>query len=267
MSRNINQASAEELRERLALVEAGQTERVSTVLIKPDRDPESPRQWDNRGVMFCKHGRYDLGDKDADDPFDEVEVYDLGGGYWVDENRIGKIVVLLSWWLDMLSAEEWDSEDYKRTELAYCWLTNQAECFEDQRTEQRLRKDVALIHPLYLYDHGGITISMGAFSDRWDSGQVGWIYMTRGVLDREFGGDVERGEACLEGEVETYDNYLTGSVYGYEVWEHEKGDAPEDGELTDSCWGFFGDDPMLNGISDNIDPELVVQLKGIDITY
>src|SRR3989304_5726596 len=30
--------------------------------------------------------------------------------------------------------------------------------------------------PLYLYDHGGITMSTGAFSCPWDSGQVGFIY-------------------------------------------------------------------------------------------
>lgn len=31
--------------------------------IYQDEDPESPREWDNLGIMVCFHGRYNLGDK------------------------------------------------------------------------------------------------------------------------------------------------------------------------------------------------------------
>lgn len=30
-----------------------------------DENPDSPRNWDNLGVMFCAHGRYNLGDKQS----------------------------------------------------------------------------------------------------------------------------------------------------------------------------------------------------------
>lgn len=33
--------------------------------------PESPRDWDNLGTMYCEHRGYNLGDKDAEDPRDE----------------------------------------------------------------------------------------------------------------------------------------------------------------------------------------------------
>ena len=33
--------------------------------------------------------------------------------------------------------------------------------------------------PLYLYDHSGITMNTTGFNDRWDSGQVGFIYTTK----------------------------------------------------------------------------------------
>lgn len=43
-----------------------------TVSIDQDGDPESPRECDNLGKMFCLSKRYDLGDKHADMPF-EIE--------------------------------------------------------------------------------------------------------------------------------------------------------------------------------------------------
>jgi hypothetical protein len=93
--------------------------------------------------------------------------------------------------------------------------------------------------PLYLYDHSGITMRTSSFSCPWDSGQVGIIYISKKDAVKEWGRKYftkqvrERAEKYLEGEVETYDQYLTGDVYGYIV-EHE-----ESGE-EESCWGFFG---------------------------
>src|SRR4030042_1625044 len=43
-------------------------------------------------------------------------------------------------------------------------------------------KDTAIILPLFLYDHSGITMSTKPFSCPWDSGQVGYIYVTREKL-------------------------------------------------------------------------------------
>ena len=48
------------------------------------------------------------------------------------------------------------------------------------------RKDVVIL-PLYLYDHSGITINTTGFSCRWDSGQVGFIYVTHEEIRKEFG--------------------------------------------------------------------------------
>ncbi len=51
----------------------------------------------------------------------------------------------------------------------------------------------------------------------------------------------------MRGEVEVYDQYLRGDVWGFEVIE--------DGEVKDSCWGFFGFDPLTNGILDHLADE------------
>lgn len=99
----------------------------------------------------------------------------------------------------------------------------------------------AVYLPLYLYDHSGITMSTSPFSCRWDSGQVGYVYLTRKTILKEWGWKVltKKRIAFLEkymrDEVETYDQYLTGDVYGYVITD-------DNGEEVDSCWGFYGHD-------------------------
>ena len=108
--------------------------------------------------------------------------------------------------------------------------------------------------PLYLYDHSGLTISTSGFSCPWDSGQVGYIYITDADIRKEYGVKRiskqlrERVTQYLVNEVETYDKFLTGQVYCYTI------ENPE-GEEIDSCWGFF-DDYDLKYISEQINSQL-----------
>ena len=101
-----------------------------------------------------------------------------------------------------------------------------------------------VILPLYLYDHSGITMSTGRFSCPWDSGQVGFIYVTKEQLLKEFGGKrvskdmIAKAEKILEGEVETYDHFLRGDCYGYTTYAGEGDDL---GDSLDSCGGYLGD--------------------------
>jgi hypothetical protein len=93
--------------------------------------------------------------------------------------------------------------------------------------------------PVYMYEHSGVTINTTGFSCPWDSGQLGVIFMERDRVLKEHGAKAltralrAKVEACLKSEVETYDQFLTGEVYGYVV---KKGEDTEE-----SCWGFFGE--------------------------
>ncbi len=111
------------------------------------------------------------------------------------------------------------------------------------------RKDVEHL-PLYLYDHSGITMSTSPFSCPWDSGQVGIIYATHEDIRKEFG---PKGRALkhisskarasayklMDQEVEEYDAFLRGDVYGYVILDKK-------GETVDSCWGFICIDGKLD---------------------
>ncbi len=105
------------------------------------------------------------------------------------------------------------------------------------------RKDIVAL-PLYLYDHGGITMNTTGFSCPWDSGQVGYIYVDEAKIRQEYNlldpskkihkDVIAKVTEILKQEVETYDQYLTGRVYGFVIED-------KDGEHIDSCWGFYGD--------------------------
>ena len=120
--------------------------------------------------------------------------------------------------------------------------------------------DVALSLPLYLLDHSGITISTRDFNDQWDSGMVGRIYITKQKIRDEYSVKriskkiLKQAEECLLGEIETYDQYLRGDVYGFILYKKSNCDHDEEHlEHIDSCWGFYGDDIKTNGISDHVE--------------
>jgi len=137
---------------------------------------------------------------------------------------------------------EWDNLDHM-----ICWhrrynLGDKHQFSDPQGFRDFLKSEKgAVVLPLYLYDHSGITMSCAPFSCPWDSGQVGYIYLTRAEILKGYSRKrmskklIAKVIKYLEGEVETYDQYLTGDVYGYVVED-------EDGENVDSCCGFCGFD-------------------------
>ena len=99
-----------------------------------------------------------------------------------------------------------------------------------------------VILPLYLYDHSGITISTSSFDCRWDSGQVGFIFVSKYKIKKE-GIDETKVEEYLKGEVKTYDKYLTGEVYGFTLYEIETCDkGHEHKTFVEGYGGFFDED-------------------------
>lgn len=210
--------------------------------IHHDDDPESPRTWYNVCTMVCWHRHYDLGDNHNYDGIEDFfqalcnEV--LGKGY--DETAE-------LYWQDMF---------------------------------KMLRESgLILIKPINMYDHSGITVSTSngyPYNDRWDAGCVGFIYVTKERALTDLGNIsednwLERADECLENEMDVYDSYCRGDVYGFTLEEKVhyrnettcphcgeviKVDEYDDYEDVDSCWGFYGDCLEENGILDNISADL-----------
>lgn len=111
-------------------------------------------------------------------------------------------------------------------------------------------EEVLALVPLYLYQHSGMTMRCEPFSCPWDSGQVGWGYVTRAAAEKigcipgqkykdqdgsEKTYDTAFFEDAIRQDVKYYDAFLTGECFGYEITDED------DGDHIDSCWGFLGD--------------------------
>jgi hypothetical protein len=175
-----------------------------TVTVSRDHNPQNPRtEWDNLGRMVCWHNRYNLGDNHGFETPD-VFMHVLSGLY-----------------------PEEATEDLTKEQRERCYA---------------VVSDRAILLPLYLYDHSGITMKTAPFSDQWDSGQVGYIYITKEDVRKEFSVSrispklAKRVVAILKAEVETNDHYLTDNVYGYRIVKNVSENEIE----IDSCWGFYG---------------------------
>lgn len=239
-----------------------------TLEVMQDECPEDPRNWDNVCTMVCFHRRYNLGDKhnyaDSDEFFNDI-LHNVCGMKYEDFEELST------------------REKYK---LA-------------------CESDKIYIKELNLYDHSGLTISTSSgypYNDRWDAGCVGWIYVSNERAMKEWGGIPEKdengefikiphehpngnvtysvkyipiteenwkevAEYHMDNEVEIYDQYLRGDVYGFKLTKKvvEQEICPhcgevireyEDEEDVDDCWGFYGDCLEENGILDSIDSDL-----------
>lgn len=237
-----------------------------------DQDPSNPRtEWDNLGHMICAHGRYNLGDEQSSAPYDMC-------GYESNEDNF------LMWvFVEFIQGsktvpeplEGWSYDGYQPTlckELAsgsLVYLEDFIPKSFKEAIEKWIRANLCIL-PLYLFDHSGITMNTSGFSCGWDSGQVGYIYVTKETWLKEHDRDFVQEEAVkyLKAEVETYDQYLTGDVYGKvlhriddENFEESRNisimestplydlymadyefsvDEYEDTEELDACWGYYG---------------------------
>lgn len=147
-------------------------------------------------------------------------------------------------------------EEYDHCGVMACWhdRRNLGDEQPKERPEEyrgQLEGDPVIL-PLFLMDHSVITMRTQPFSCAWDSGQVGFIYMPEEVRKRE---EFTREEAkeCLLAEVAEYDNYLTGSVYGFEIYTRSSCSecGASDRKDEDSCWGFNGRDHLASGLLDH----------------
>lgn len=108
------------------------------------------------------------------------------------------------------------------------------------------KKKIGVILPLYLYDHGSITMNTTGFSCPWDSEKVGYIFISKEKMREEYSYKrvskklIERVKGYLVNEVETYDQYISGDCYGFRITDTETD------EEVDNCWGYYGEDYCMS---------------------
>jgi len=116
--------------------------------------------------------------------------------------------------------------------------------WDEMKSDIIKNENVCVILPLYLYDHSGITMNTTGFSCPWDSGRVGFVYVSKENVRKEYNVKHitkkirDKVTKVLIGEVETYDKYLTGEVYCFEILDEDK-------NIIESCGGYYDMDKCL----------------------
>lgn len=117
--------------------------------------------------------------------------------------------------------------------------------YEDMRKGITKLKNAVVILPIYMYDHGGLTIKTTPFSCHWDSRQLGFIYASREAILKEYSTKritkklKETVTSILIDEISLYDQYLTGDVYCMVL---EKYDTDKKHLDYDTLGGVYGYD-------------------------
>lgn len=228
-------------------------------------EPMNPRDDDNVATMFCSHRRYSLGDRMETNINTSGEFWGWLVSKYVPQKDL--LQLIKSGKMPGYTGPE-DNEDPSDDDLLD-GLFIRIEDEEDFALAQTLLKDRVAWLPLWLYDHSGITMSCGSrtypYNDRWDSGCVGFIFvpkekairnLTVKTPDPTSGSGVkyvmcdesnweEAAIQCMQQEVQTYDQYLTGDVYDYEIYsrpadskdQSEYADSWEEEDGLNSCYG------------------------------
>ena len=151
----------------------------------------------------------------------------------------------------------YDSDDY--------------DSWEEMEKAIKKENDIAIILPLWLYDHSGISMSFGRTCS-WDSGQVGFIFIDKATIRKEYNCKriskelLLKVEEILKGEVEEYDSYLRGDVYDlaeYKISDEYMSEIESENidideididnlELEESCSNYIGESWLDDAINDSI---------------
>ncbi len=158
---------------------------------------------------------------------------------------------------------EWDNVGtmafwHKRYSLGddismFDWAKDPAACKEFLDAEN------AVALAVFMYDHSGLALSTEPFHCRWDSGQIGWIFVLPEKIKEE-GIDRETALMHLGEEVKIYGRFIGGEVYHYSITRKKTTPACEHcgrGEETteedvDSCSGFYGIDDVREAVEESL---------------
>ena len=104
---------------------------------------------------------------------------------------------------------------------------------------ERLSKLGYIAIPVSVYDHSSWTVFSGV-ANGWDSGCIGFYVVSREKIREDFKCKriskklLTRVKNILENEIKIFDRYIQGDVWSFEI--------TKDGELLDSCCGFYEED-------------------------
>jgi len=154
-------------------------------------------------------------------------------------NYKGKVIEIYQD-LDCQSPEDWGEDGI--------FLVNYHRDFEVRRDEIITEDDVRtwyqgekikqqknfFIFQLSMLSHSGVWLSLNSSfacdAGGWDTSRVGVVLVSKKEAKTK-----EKAVKLASGLIESWNDYLSGNVYGYVIT------GIEDSKILDSCWNFYGD--------------------------
>ena len=175
---------------------------IGRLTVDIDECAESPREWDNVATIVSRGGDWDISDE--------------------------------GW---RMSAEEFAEFLHKKLDKKCPEIKGLTDI--DHIVNCGSAKNYIVCKPIYMYDHSGQTISLSPFGCPWDSGRCGYIFVFKDKILKEFPDTNDdnwrnKAEEVIEFEIDVYDDYIRGNVYGYCL---EEGHIVEHKDLvTGAIW-------------------------------
>ena len=130
--------------------------------------------------------------------------------------------------------------------------TSMEDAFRQHLKENKLGINNVIYLPVYAYIHSGITIATTPYSCRFDSGQAGYIYLTKKDARERLGVKKLSKEnkdtiyKQLVEEVALLDSYICDEVFTFTI----------DGEYPDEAGEFYGSDLDKSGLFKSLEEAL-----------
>lgn len=174
-----------------------------TLIINYDDSPQSPREWSNIGTFLAWQDRYNSPDKNN---FNDMEEF----------------------FSEMIGEQTYENIYNKSTSVHQLF----------EMLQNAMDRKGYILYPITREEHGNVYYSIGT-NQGWDVGIVGVYFTEKEKIYKEF--EVkkiskklrEKIKFIVESEIEIYNQYANGEVWGYIV--------EKDNEIVDSCYGFYGD--------------------------
>lgn len=199
-----------------------------TIEIHYDMSPPNPRKdWDHVATLIGFSRNYHAGDdhhyKNAGQLFNDI------AGDFIREALTHEFLKK-NYGLRERIEDETDDDYYEEIEYAI------DEFFEDLGYGGDTALDFALTIASKHY-------LIQKYTVHYDRDQAwGYAYISDADIVKEWGSlekdDLDKARKCIKAEVEEYEAWANGHVYGYVI----KGEDGEDlDDVDESCWGFYGD--------------------------
>lgn len=125
-----------------------------------------------------------------------------------------------------------------------------------------IERGAVICLPLYLIDHSGLRLNTSGYRSidpqGWDWGLVGFIYTTIAEIDEWYGNHdqetIKKAEEQLRQEVDIYDKFISGQVYGYIVYDNE-------GLEISACYGWYDEKEAYEEAKYEIDNDIANRIR------